>query len=342
MLPVIPPGELFQSVPVVAIERNPDNLWKIGNISSNHTSFGIFMDNAESGNDGTIQVHTADMDIVSRKLGAAVLQHRSSILLVYRIRTGMNYRWIEDRCILSYHETGDLKRAVSYLWIGSSLPTEWSFLMKGSEIWNTLNSKIRHDILNQLTAILGYLELSSDMITDPLLVDFTQKEQNAAERIRDRLIFTREYQKIGLSEFGWYSLSDLVQETLNEIVLDPVKLVVETGDTRLFVDKNFQLALGKILENIPLHAKGATAAHILIIQEKEGAILLIEDNGCGIPDANKSRIFDLGFGSHGGYGLFLAEKILSVFGIGIQERGIAGRQARFELIIPPHILDIRL
>jgi hypothetical protein len=176
-------------------------------------------------------IHAEDQDLVSRKLGAAILQKKDGVELRYRIRAGSYYRWVEEYCSLSYSDTGDPVQALSYLWI-SSLPVEWSLLCKGSEIWNTLNSKIRHDILNQLTAILGYLELSTDLITDPMLIDFTQKEQNAAEKIRDRLIFTREYQKIGLLEFSWVSLSDIIQEAMTEIVMEPVEVVIQTGNSQ--------------------------------------------------------------------------------------------------------------
>jgi len=79
---------------------------------------------------------------------------------------------------------------------------------------------------------------------------------------------------------------------------------------------------------------------IKLQRSANGGILIIEDNGCGIPDTLKNRIFDLGFGSKGGNGLFLAEKILSVFEIKIQEKGIPGHSARFELTIPSDILDI--
>ena len=333
------PEEIFQKAPVIAIMRDPDNLWRAEKITENRIRLKI-LEGVTSKTDILHEyVFSDDQDIITRKLGAAILAKKSEVELRYRVRKGRQYQWIEDHCILSYHESGDIKSAYSYLWI-SSLPAEWHLLLRGCVIWNELTSKVRHDILNQLTAILGYLELSEDLITDPMIKDFAKKEQNAAEKIRERLIFTREYQKIGLSEFTWFSVSDIIKESLNEISLHPVTLEMNVGDARIYGDKNIRLALEKILENIPFHAKGATILKIKLQRSANGGILIIEDNGCGIPDTLKNRIFDLGFGSKGGNGLFLAEKILSVFEIKIQEKGIPGHSARFELTIPSDILDI--
>lgn len=249
----------------------------------------------------------------------------------------MYYRWVEEYCFLTYSNAGDLEKTNSYLWI-SSLATEWALLTRGYETLNALNSKIRHDILNQLTAILGYLELSNDVISDPMLIDFARKEQNAAEKIRDRLILTREYQKIGMLEFSWVLLSDIIQESLNVIPLGSIKITIQTDNTFIFTDKNFRLALEKILANIPEHGAGVTEIIIQIQATDTGGLLSITDNGCGIPDKQKGRIFELGFGKGNGYGLFLAERILTAFGITLRENGFFGQGARFELEIPSIIL----
>jgi len=334
------PDDLFHAAPVIAFERNNSDIWKIKTISSNNVKYGILVNASGGETDILSHIYKEDQDLVSRKMGGAILQKRPGIELRYRIRAGAYYRWVEEYCSVSYDDAGQPQKALSYLWI-SSLPIEWALLYKGSEIWNTLNSKIRHDILNQLTAILGYLELSTDLITDPTLIDFTQKEQNAAEKIRDRLIFTREYQKIGMLEFSWISLSDIIKEALNEIVMDPIQVFIDTGNSLLYADKNFRLALEKILVNIPEHATGATKVHISLEPVGDGGKLIIQDDGCGIVQQQKTRIFDLGFGKGSGYGLFLAEKILSIFEITIQENGVPGEGARFELMIPSHILEIR-
>jgi signal transduction histidine kinase len=61
----------------------------------------------------------------------------------------------------------------------------------------------------------------------------------------------------------------------------------------------------------------------------------VEDDGPGIPEENKERIFEKGFGNNTGLGLFLTREILGITGITIRETGEPGTGARFELTVPP-------
>lgn len=59
-----------------------------------------------------------------------------------------------------------------------------------------------------------------------------------------------------------------------------------------------------------------------------------EDDGAGIADDAKTRIFERGYGKNTGLGLFLIKEILSLSGITIYESGESGKGARFCLLIP--------
>mgnify|MGYP000927591961 FL=1 len=58
------------------------------------------------------------------------------------------------------------------------------------------------------------------------------------------------------------------------------------------------------------------------------------DDGVGIADEDKIRIFQKGFGKNTGLGLFLIQEILSFTNLTIRERGKMGKGARFEIHIP--------
>lgn len=67
----------------------------------------------------------------------------------------------------------------------------------------------------------------------------------------------------------------------------------------------------------------------------ESLVIVVEDNGPGIPAHEKERIFIRGFGRNTGLGLFMVREILSTTGIGIRETGDPpGRGARFEILVP--------
>jgi signal transduction histidine kinase len=66
-------------------------------------------------------------------------------------------------------------------------------------------------------------------------------------------------------------------------------------------------------------------------------LLHVKDNGCGIPVANKQRIFDAFFTTydHGtGLGLALVRRIIDGHGGGIVESGVPGQGADFEIYLP--------
>ena len=75
-------------------------------------------------------------------------------------------------------------------------------------------------------------------------------------------------------------------------------------------------------------------------QEPSGFTLIYEDDGIGIPDKDKKRIFERGVGKNTGLGLFLVREILSITGMTIDETGVFGNGARFEIHVPAS--DIRV
>ena len=64
--------------------------------------------------------------------------------------------------------------------------------------------------------------------------------------------------------------------------------------------------------------------------------LFYEDNGVGVPEANKPKLFEGGFstGKGSGLGLYLIKKMMDVYDWSIEENGVPGEGAKFTLTIP--------
>jgi len=92
-----------------------------------------------------------------------------------------------------------------------------------------------------------------------------------------------------------------------------------------------------LLENALRHGgERITRIRITTGEEPDGTLVVaFEDDGEGIPNDDKERIFRYGYGRNTGFGLAFARDILSVTDIGIRETGTAGRGARFEILVPP-------
>ena len=87
---------------------------------------------------------------------------------------------------------------------------------------NLLSSITRHDILNQLTVLSGYLALSEEFTSDEKLLGFIKKEEIATERINQQIAFTKEYQDIGVHAPQWQNVHDVVINAANLLDLGPV------------------------------------------------------------------------------------------------------------------------
>jgi signal transduction histidine kinase len=59
-----------------------------------------------------------------------------------------------------------------------------------------------------------------------------------------------------------------------------------------------------------------------------------ENDGNGIPNAEKELIFRRGYGKNTGLGLFLVREILGITGMTIRETGDPGKGALFEITVP--------
>ena len=67
---------------------------------------------------------------------------------------------------------------------------------------------------------------------------------------------------------------------------------------------------------------------------KDELKLVCEDDGVGMPKAEKERTFNEGHGKNSGYGLYLTRKICEAYGWTVRETGKHGKGTRFTITIP--------
>ena len=70
-------------------------------------------------------------------------------------------------------------------------------------------------------------------------------------------------------------------------------------------------------------------------ESDRGISIVYEDDGIGIPHAEKEKLFERGFGRQTGFGLFLAREILAITDLSIRETGEPGKGVRFLIEVPP-------
>jgi PAS domain S-box-containing protein len=201
---------------------------------------------------------------------------------------------------------------------------------------NLLSSITRHDIRNQLMALMAFLELSLESIDNPAeLADFLKKNQKIAETIARQITFTKEYEDLGMKAPSWQNVSTGVTQALDTLPLKKIHAEVETGGLEIFADPLVEKVFYNLIDNsLRYGGEAMTTIHITAHTAGTELVLAFEDDGAGIPADEKTVIFDKGFGKNTGLGLYLSREILSITGITIAETGLFGKGARFEMTVP--------
>jgi signal transduction histidine kinase len=207
-------------------------------------------------------------------------------------------------------------------------------LALASQKMSLLSSITRHDILNQLTVLSGYLALSEEFTSDEKLLGFIKKEEIATERINQQIAFTKEYQDIGVHTPQWLNVHDSIVNVANLLDLSPVSIQIRFNDIEVYADPLLGKVFYNLLENAVKHGEKTSAIQFSYRQSGTKLTIICEDNGVGIDSETKNHLFERGYGKNHGYGLFLIREILAITGITIDECGEPGSGARFEITIP--------
>ncbi len=191
----------------------------------------------------------------------------------------------------------------------------------------------RHDMINSMTVAEGNLRLCLDDIDSPKLPERLQKAAKALREMGGLMAFYREYQEGGRGESSWHDLARIARLEGQILEAAGIALQVEDG-LEVRADPMFRKVVRNLLENVSKHSASATECRITYRPVEDEVEVSIEDNGGGIPDKYRARLFQRGQGSNTGLGLYLSREILSMDGISIDEASSPGQGARFVLRIP--------
>jgi PAS domain S-box-containing protein len=239
-------------------------------------------------------------------------------------------RWI-DRAI--FNEQGDV---AEYQSVGRDI----SWQKQVEEMLSRTNKKLRllsgitrHDVLNQLMILKGFLHLSSESVHDPeKLVSFIEKAKRATSTIEAQINFTRTYQDMGSIAPSWQNISTCIIRAKGGLPMADIRTELHRPDIEVLADPLLEKVFYNLFDNA-IRYGGEQMKTIRVSSEEtpNGLIIICEDDGTGIAESDKDRLFTQGFGKNTGFGLFLSSEILAISGITIRETGTPGHGARFEI-----------
>ncbi len=180
-----------------------------------------------------------------------------------------------------------------------------------NESLKIINSILRHDILNDLTVVRGYLDLYKE-IGD---VELLERAYESIFKSNDLIQQMKELEHLivhsdeGLQVYNARQIIDLVVKT--HAASDVVFSV--NGEGLVLADPTFTSVIDNVIRNALVHAN-TERIDITIDEQEDWCDIRIADYGIGIPDKIKPKIFEPGFKygktAHTGLGLYIVKKII--------------------------------
>ncbi|MCP1715780.1 PAS domain S-box-containing protein [Methanocalculus alkaliphilus] len=229
-----------------------------------------------------------------------------------------------------YDETGEITGLIEFGMDITGRKTAEDAIHIANKKLQILSSITRHDILNQIMALQGFLVFAEEMSADPEQAGYLSEVKKAAKAIERQIEFTRNYEELGVKKPAWSAISTMI-EGISDTRF-PIHHVCNGYE--VLADPMIEKVFTNLMDNTIRHAEGATAVEIRCEVRDGDLIIIWEDDGSGVPDDQKERIFGRGFGKNTGFGLFLSREILAITGIAISETGVYGEGARFEILVP--------
>jgi PAS domain S-box-containing protein len=201
--------------------------------------------------------------------------------------------------------------------------------------FNFLNSITRHEILNHLTVVMGFIELSKDQLHNPeFLLKSFDKELGAANDIQKLMIFSRDYQNMGIQPPAWYNISKTIKSAVAGTRLGSITLSDETVGVEVYADQMIEKVFFHLVENAVRYGSKITKIRFFCEESFEELHVICEDDGIGIPPDAKKKIFNRQFFQNKGLDMYLSREIVSITGMSIRETGTYGTGSRFEILVP--------
>jgi signal transduction histidine kinase len=218
--------------------------------------------------------------------------------------------------------------------LGEELRLAAETLRKEIQKFDLYSSITRHDVLNYLTGLEGFIEITGSLVSDPDIALYIGKEREMAQAIRKQIGGTRSYQDIGKPHGTWQNVNGCIGKTVANFPSHHISVAVNCPpDLEIFADPLLGKVLDNLLDNSLRYGERVKEIHVSSHNDGGGLIIVWEDDGVGIAADQMEKIFERG-PARAGLTLFLTREVLDVTGITIRETGTYGKGARFEMRVP--------
>jgi PAS domain S-box-containing protein len=243
-------------------------------------------------------------------------------------------RWLWEQGCPVYDDRGKMVGLEGFI-------TEITARKKAQENVRLANWKLtllgdltRHDVVNRVTMLSGYLELAEKNVKDDKVRRYLEKAILAARSIGEQMEFIREYQGLGVSEPEWFDMNRLASRAISKTDIGGIEISCELGGLSVYADPMIEKVFGNLMENSFKH--GMKTSHITIsyLKYDDWVEIYFRDDGNGISQDMKQQLFDRNFKHRIGHGMNFIKEVLRITGLEIDEIGQPGKGAVFCIKVP--------
>jgi PAS domain S-box-containing protein len=205
-----------------------------------------------------------------------------------------------------------------------------------NEKLHTVEGLTRHDIRNKLSAVNGRIYLLKKRVAENKeAIVHLQEMELAVQQILRILEFERFYVQVGSEELKSINVEKHLSEAASLFSdLKGAQLINECHGLTVLADSLLRQLFYNLMDNTFKYGEKVTEIRVYFEEEKDSLKLIYEDNGVGVADEMRRRLFEKGFGKGTGYGLYLMKRICEAYSWTIQETGKQGQGAQFTMTIP--------
>jgi PAS domain S-box-containing protein len=194
----------------------------------------------------------------------------------------------------------------------------------------------RHDVRNKLAVIANNAYLARQTLaSNPDALEYLGDIESAIDQMEEIFDFARNYEMLGVEDLSYIDVEKNVDEAavlFSEFA--NVKLVNECQNLTVMADSLLRQVFYNLIDNTLKYGEKVSQIRVYCQEEENQLKLVYEDDGVGIQETEKEKIFKEGYGKGTGYGLYLIRKICENYGWTIQETGVPGKGAQFTMTIP--------
>ncbi|MCA1916558.1 PAS domain S-box protein [Methanospirillum hungatei] len=322
----------------LVLDNAPDLIWQLdmdGNFTYVSPSWTRVLGYAVDfvvGKNFRFFVHPDDISVCEQYLEKSFMKTETRPGVEYRVRHANGiWHWHYGSLIITYNSDADRYSVIGTSRDVNDIKIAEKSLKNANRQLNLLTSITRHDILNQVTGLIGYLEFALDEIPAGKVRTYLEECEYFTRTIQNQIEFTRVYEDIGSLEPVWQNIGEIMQKKRS---VARITILPDVFRYEVYADPMLERVFDNLLDNSIRHGGHVTEITISCHEHEKTLEITYQDNGTGILNDEKSRIFKRGYGKNTGMGLFLVREILQLTGITIYETGEPGTGARFEMLVP--------